>query len=100
MNIHTAAHYLSIGYRIRRASWKEGEYICECADMLLENRMMESFTWNSQIKKFEEFSYLTKDSVCLLNLSDLLAEDWEIITTGIKKDFNKYNSLEYQKEID
>ncbi len=58
MDIHIAAKYMKLGYRIRRACWPANERIA-WVDM--------------------DFIKLTKE--------ELLAEDWEIITTGIVKEF-------------
>lgn len=60
MNIHTAAKYAWEGYRIRRASWEPDEWISE------ESMRRHPITFM---------------------IHDLLADDWEIITEGIVKDF-------------
>jgi hypothetical protein len=58
MNIHIAANYISYGYRVKRSTWGK------C-------------------------SYLDYDTLIFIKLSleDLLADDWEVILTGIEKDF-------------
>ena len=61
MNIQTAAGYMKHAYRIRRASWALGE----CIDPSV----------------FDDGEYLP------FHLGELLADDWEIITEGIVKDF-------------
>jgi len=58
MDIHIAAKYMNLGYRIRRPDWN--------ADMFLDSHSM----------------IFTK-----LVLAELLAEDWEIITEGIIQEF-------------
>lgn len=72
MDIHTAAKYMSSGYRIRRTAWTSVDYVYD-----FHGRIMGSFT-NACTKG--EFSLS-------LSLQDLLANDWEIITEGIVKDF-------------
>ena len=37
-------------------------------------------------------------SPAFLLLNDLLADDWQIITAGIRKEFNKHGAFEYQDE--
>jgi hypothetical protein len=58
MDIHIVAKYVELGYRVKRSTWGE------C-------------------------SYLDYDTIIYIKLSlqDLLAQDWEVITTGIVKDF-------------
>jgi hypothetical protein len=58
MDIQTAAKYMKHGYRVRRSSWRSDEWISE--------------------------RFLIIDSS---DLSDLLADDWEIVTEGIIMDF-------------
>jgi hypothetical protein len=58
MDIHLAAKYMNLGYRIRRPDWN--------ANMFLDS-----------------YSMIFKKLV----LAELLAEDWEVITQGIIKDF-------------
>lgn len=101
MDIATAAKYLKIGYRIRRACWELEEYVEECGDMLEKKEIHYSNVYNQETKKFEKHRYLSRwGGINPLGLSDLLAEDWEIITTGIRKQFNKYGNFEYDDEPD
>ncbi len=97
MNLTTVAHYLHLGYRIRRTCWEPDEYMYEIGGML---QKMEAF-YHSEIQGgalIEKRSLV--DSNIFLMLGDLLADDWEIITTGIRKQFNKYGNFEYQDEPD
>lgn len=72
MDIHTAARYMSSGYRIRRLGWSTVDYAYD-----FHGRIMGSFT-----------NACTKGDFSLsMSLDDLLADDWEIITEGIIKDF-------------
>jgi hypothetical protein len=70
MDIQTAAKYADVGYRIKRASWDLNEWISE--EILRRHPI--SFT-----------------------LPDLLANDWEIITVGIVKDFGDNGCVEYEE---
>lgn len=58
MDIKTAAQYMKLGYRIRRSDW-------------------------------QHISWISPENMVFIKLSmdDLLADDWEIITDGIVKDF-------------
>ena len=100
MNISIAAHYLKIGYRIRRACWEPEEYLYELADMLERVEVHHSSSFNDKTAKFVEHRYVGHGGPALVFLQDLLADDWEIITTGIRKQFNKYGDFEYDDETD
>lgn len=62
MDIRTAAHYMKLGYRIRRSFWEPEEWVSE--------KLMGSYAMY--------YSF---------GMDDLLADDWELITDGIIKDF-------------
>jgi hypothetical protein len=69
MDIHTAAKYLEIGYRIRRRAWVMATYVYEVqGDLWAHSPNSSSCTYT-------------------LDVHDLLGTDWEIITEGIVKDF-------------
>ena len=74
MDIQSAVHYVKSGYRIRRASWPEQNYI------------------EAQFGYFGQ-NYLVPDKdycqYCGWHPSqdDLLADDWEIITKGMVDGF-------------
>ena len=72
MDIHTAAKYMSSGYRVRRVAWTSVDYIYDS-----QGSIMGSFT-NACTKG--EFSLS-------LSLQDLMADDWELITEGVIKHF-------------
>jgi len=97
MNIHLAAHYLKIGYRIRRPNWEPEELIYECAGMLNKR---EVHYYGVVDDKGHRDCRSVSDSSAPIMLEDLLADDWEIITTGIRKQFNKYGNFEYDDEPD
>lgn len=98
MNIFTAAYYLKIGYRIRRTCWEPEECITECADML-SRREVRHYN-RIEAGNFTKERYVSEGINADLGLEELLADDWEIITTDIRKSFNKYGNLEYDDETD
>jgi hypothetical protein len=101
MNIQTAARYLEIGYRVRRTSWEPEEYLHEMADALEKIEVHYGSTYDKDTKQIVERRYVSKwGSINPLGLQDMLADDWEVITTGIRKSFNKYGNLEYIDEPD
>lgn len=53
MNIHTAAHYMKSGFRIRRPSWPDYEYLDR------------------------------SDAYQFLKIDDFLADDWQLIYDGV-----------------
>lgn len=72
MDIHTAAKYMKLGYRVKRET--------------------EIYTIDSTIippvkVPFTKVISMDDNSYQLLGLEDLLATDWELITEGIIKDF-------------
>jgi hypothetical protein len=87
MNIHTAAHYLKIGYYIRRSSWELEEYLKEDNGLLEKGEIYYSNDYNKKTKSFETQPRLGISNVNVIKLSDLLADDWEIITNSIRKPF-------------
>lgn len=74
MDIHTAAHYMRHGYRIRRAKWVTPTYVY-ISDVSRQLCMCEITPWY-------KFPHGMVPSI-----DDLLATDWELITTGITKYF-------------
>lgn len=101
MNIAIAAHYMNIGYRVRRTSWEPEEYLAGLAGMFQKQEVHYSNVWNAETKSFDEKRYVHSNTgYCGIDFQDLLADDWEIITTGIRKEFNKYGSFEYEDEED
>lgn len=101
MDIHSIAHYLKVGYRVRRASWEPQEYMRASGDELEKKEMFGYHTGivTNGATKLKYVRYLT-NSMNPVMISDLLANDWEIITTGIRKYFNKSGNMEYDDEED
>jgi hypothetical protein len=64
MTIVSAAHYLRLGYRIRRSSWKQGEFF--------------SYTEAKRTDKTANFIQLLYN-LMPFSIEDLLAENWEIV---------------------
>lgn len=69
MNISTAAKYMQLGYRIRRRAWVALSYAYN----------LHGAMWGKG-KIVGEFPLS-------LSVIDLLADDWEVITEGIVKNF-------------
>lgn len=69
MDIHTAAKYMQHGYRVKRAGWQMIEYVYH--------------TESGISGKIKDGGHMFVD----FSLKDLLADDWELITEGIIKDF-------------
>lgn len=78
MNIHTAAGYMRHGYRVRRVSWDEFEYIYK--DYYVGHMVMVPNGGKSK-KKHPFYSDWHPEP------NDLLADDWELILEGIVTDF-------------
>jgi hypothetical protein len=97
MNIATAAIYMEKGYRIRRACWEPEEFLSECADMLDKREVLNYGVIDDNGHRDVRG---VSDSMAIVGLKDLLADDWEIITSNIRKEFNKYGSFEYDDDID
>lgn len=57
MNIQTAAKYMQVGHRIRRACWLEDRWFCS--------------------SDYEDIN--CTELVSFLQLENLLADDWEIV---------------------
>lgn len=66
MDIVTAFKYRACGYRIRRTAWAPVFYIDAYDGNFLAERLL---------------------------IEDILADDWEIVLTGIKSDFGR---IEYE----
>jgi hypothetical protein len=99
MNIYCVSLYLKIGYRVRRSSWEPEEYLYEIAGLLNKKEIDISRVYDDELQTPVEYRRLV-DIFDPLQLQDLLAEDWEIITTGLRKDFNKFGAIEYNDEPD
>ena len=100
MDIYTAAKYLKIGYRIKRACWEPEECLTECGSMLEKKVWIKYGHFNPETRTFEDRRYLTDEHISAITLEDLLADDWEVVTAGLRKDFNKYGNPEYLDEPD
>lgn len=99
MDIHAAASYLKSRYRIRRACWESEEFV-EYSYDLSKRHVSYTSVWNRETKSIDKHRGVMDDTFQVLTLEDLLATDWEVITTGIRKYFNKYGHLEYDDETD
>lgn len=100
MNLHIAAQYMKIGYRIRRPHWEPEEYLYELADMLDKVEVTEYYTTDEKSGELVKKRSISCGSPAHIDLQDLLAYDWEIIVSGIRKQFNKHGNFEYNDEPD
>ena len=100
MNISTAAIYMKKGYRVRRACWEPEEYISGIGDMLDKMEVYYLNIWDDKQRKIIEHRRIHSAGICQFEPEDLLADDWEIITTGIRKQFDEYGNIEYDDETD
>ena|ERR1700722_11171762 len=99
MNITTAAHYMSLGYRIRRQCWEPEEYLSELCGLV--DRVEVSYYGHTDENGIDtDVREIGQASSAFFQLEDLLADDWEIVLEGIRKPFNKYDRLEYEDDID
>lgn len=98
MNILAAAHYLKLGYRIRRTSWKEESFVkLDCTDQ--PEYFARHEYWTIGGGKTTHHTYIG-GGMNQMTVDDMLAEDWELITTGIRKHWNKYGTMEYEDDTD
>ena len=100
MNIHIAAHYLKLGYRIRRSHWEPEEYISGVGTLLDKMEVYYLNIWDHEQKKIVEHRKVNNAGICQFEPEDLVADDWEIVIVGIRKEFNKYGNFEYIDESD
>jgi hypothetical protein len=91
MNIRAAAHYLKIGYRVRRSIWDQEQYLYEIAGMLEMVEVSYCSSWDHKTKTIVENRSVSSGNIANLQLEDIMADDWELITDGIRKHFNKYD---------
>lgn len=99
MDFRTVVSYMKHGYRVRRSSWEPESYMkLDCLGGFEQYHMRESYTIkNGAIHKNRYLSNCCSD----IDINDVLAEDWELITTGIRKEFSKHeNGMEYDDDTD
>lgn len=98
MNIQAAAVYLKIGYRLRRASWDAESFVkadCMGQPEFYDRREY----WTIGGGKSTHHTYIG-GGMNEMTVDDMLAEDWELITTGIRKHYNKHGNMEYDDDTD
>lgn len=100
MNIHTASTYLKLGYRVRRNCWDVEQHIYEIAGMLEMVEVSFTNSWDHKTKSIIPYRSVSSGNIANLQLEDIMADDWEIITDGIRKHFNCYQAIEYMDEPD
>lgn len=105
MDFLSACHYMKSGYRARRAKWAVDSYmkLGTLGDIETYARM-ESYTIGRDENgksKTTKHSYISGGWGNDLNVDDMLADDWELITTGIRKEFSKHeHGMEYDDDTD
>ncbi len=105
MNFCSVLHYLKVGYRARRSSWAPDSYIKsgilgEIEDYCMVTSYSLGKDENDEWKQTEH-NYMSGGCGNDLKIDDLLADDWELITTGIRKEFSKHeNGIEYNDDTD
>lgn len=100
MDIKSIAIYLKLGYRVRRAVWEPEEWLRAPTDWLERMEVSYSHVWNRSTGTFEKRRHLTDEFMYVLTLDELLADDWEVITDGIRTHFNKSGQIEYEDDPD
>lgn len=100
MNIQVAAAYMKHGYRARRPSWDPEIYFFMGALGLVRHTYFNSASYDKETKTFIYRKVPVDDDTFFFELEDLLAEDYQLITDNIRKDFNKYDQLEYNDGTD
>lgn len=100
MDIQSAAKYMAHRYRIRRASWHPVDYLTNTGSWLTKHRHYVIHIWDHDLKEIVAHHREENTEMNALETEDLLADDWEVITTNIRKDFNKYGHVEYNDEPD
>lgn len=105
MDFVSACRYMKHGYRVRRSIWAPDSYLkLGVLGELVDYARTESFTIgkdeNGNAKTIMH-SYISGGWGNDLVVDDMLADDWELITTGIRKEFSKHeNGMEYDDDKD
>lgn len=105
MDFISAAHYMKCGYRVRRASWLPDTYmkLGILGELEIYFRM-ESYSLGRDENgkpKTTKHSFMTGGGCETISVDDVLDNEWEIITTGIRKEFSKHeNGMEYDDDTD
>ena len=99
MNFISAVRYMKHGYRVRRSSWEPESYMKLGAVGDFEQyHIFEHYTLDSDGTHMHRDLINSGDAV---DANDVLAEDWELITTEIRKEFSKReNGMEYNDDTD
>lgn len=87
------------GYRVRRASWHPLSYMkLDCCGEIQEYNQREYWSITKEGTKHHEYIGGGPE---FINAEEVLADDWEVITTGIRKEFSKHeNGMEYEDDTD
>lgn len=100
MNIQTAAQYMVLGYRVRRVSWRPDMWIASSGLDIEKGTVFRHQHINDNTGAVTWEDIPSVDDMYTMDFADLLGDDYEVITTGIRKQFNKYGRVEYNDETD
>lgn len=95
MDFKSACHYVKAGYRVRRDAWEPKTYMT--ADSCGELSIVFEHIGYTVGEEITEHRYMM--GFPNIEIKDVLADDWEIITTGIRKHFGRYG-MEYDDDTD
>jgi len=100
MDLRSAVIYMKQGYRVRRAGWHPDSYMkLDCLGEIIQFSRHEY--WSIGKGELTKHSYVTNDGIRTFEADEVLADDWELITTGIRKEFSKHeNGMEYEDDTD
>lgn len=98
MNIQTAAKYMMQGYRVRRPSWPAEVYYYQGVLGLVRHSMSEYGVFENGVHTLHRGH--TNDENPFVEMEDLTADDYVVITENIQKHFNKFNEVQYNDGFD
>jgi len=99
MDFRSAVVYMKSGYRVRRSSWHPKSYM-KLSIMGDIQQYHEREYWSISKEGTKHHVYIGGGDE-YVNAEEILAEDWELITTGIRKEFSKHeNGMEYEDDTD
>lgn len=96
MDIQSAAVYMNAGYRIRRTSW--GPHVYLFGPFVWKQQIHTSYRYDLEKRKRFITRFAEVNHSEPLEIEDLLANDWVVITTGIKKYFDEFGKVTYKKQ--
>jgi hypothetical protein len=96
MDIQSAAHYLKVGYRIRRGCWEQDEYLEDNCGVGMRRMTAEyPLRFDIHTGKMEKKRMLRDNNTYDIDIQELLTNDWEVVWDGIKTHCNAAGRVEY-----